>query len=265
MKTDRDEGLRSFRVLIVGLLLVGAAVAAMCIVRVDILRNFMHGETERYLGEVSNHIADQVDQRMTDIFEAMDTAGDLCQRLEGSEERMELLRAAAQSNHMVRMGVAGMDGRITTTDGQSLSADDALVIGRALSGEPASSSVAYSPAEGAQVVIYAVPLRRDGFQVGVLAGSALLDDMRSFLGVESFGGEGYSVIVDRQGDVVTSTESKNAPDEDLNLFLDLELGRVDRGYDIGQVRADMASGGSGILLCAAGRDSQDDGLPATGP
>lgn len=250
MKTDWDEGAHGFRVFIAGLLLVGAVVALMCFIRVSILRNFMHGETERYLGEVSNHIADQVDQRMADVFEAMDTAGDLCLRLEKPGERMELLRVAAGSNHMVRMGIADMDGWMETTDGRSLSVSGSPVILRALDGEAAVSDVAYSPTEEAMAVVYAVPLWQDCAQVGVLAGSALLDDMRSYLGVESFGGEGYSVIVDRQGDVVTSTDSKNAPDEDLNLFLDLELGRVDRGYDIGQVRSDMESGRSGILYYA---------------
>ena len=57
MKTDWDEGAHGFRVFIAGLLLVGAVVALMCFIRVSILRNFMHGETERYLGEVSNHTA----------------------------------------------------------------------------------------------------------------------------------------------------------------------------------------------------------------
>ena len=163
---------------------------------------------------------------------------------------MELLRVAAGSNHMVRMGIADMDGWMETTDGRSLSVSGSPVILRALDGEAAVSDVAYSPHGGGDGGGVRGAALQDCAQVGVLAGSALLDDMRSYLGVESFGGEGYSVIVDRQGDVVTSTDSKNAPDEDLNLFLDLELGRVDRGYDIGQVRSDMESGRSGILYYA---------------
>lgn len=158
MKTDWDEGAHGFRVFIAGLLLVGAVVALMCFIRVSILRNFMHGETERYLGEVSNHIADQVDQRMADVFEAMDTAGDLCLRLEKPGERMELLRVAAGSNHMVRMGIADMDGWMETTDGRSLSVSGSPVILRALDGEAAVSDVAYSPTEEAMAVVYAVPL-----------------------------------------------------------------------------------------------------------
>lgn len=250
MNTDREEGWKGWRVLVVGLLLVGVVVTLMCVIRVNVLRSFMHWETERYLGEVAGHIVDQVDQRMAGVFEVLGTAGDICQKRERPQDSLEVLRTVAESNHMVRMGVAGMDGWMDTTDGRRVNVKDEPVIQRALRGELAVSDVAYSPIDGGEAVIYAVPLWRDGLQVGVLAGSVLLDAMRSDLGVESFDGEGYSVIVDRRGGLVMSTESKNAPGNNLDLFTDLALGKIDRGYDAEQVRADMQAGRSGILYYA---------------
>ena len=250
MEQNREEGWRGFRVLVVGLLLVGVVVALMCVIRVNLLRNSMYRETERYLGEVSSQIADQIDQRMEGIFAVMSTAGEICQERDRPRDSLPVLRVVAESNHMVRMGVAGMDGWMYTTDGYRVDVSGEPVIQRALRGELAVSDVAYSPVDGSEAVIYAVPLWKDGLQTGVLAGSSLLCTMRSYLGVESFEGEGYSVIVNRQGDVVMSTESKNAPDSALNLFEDLEQGKVDRGWDAEQVRADMEADRSGILYYA---------------
>ena len=92
---------------------------------------------------------------------------------------------------MVRMGIADMDGWMETTDGRSLSVSGSPVILRALDGEAAVSDVAYSPTEEAMAVVYAVPLWYRTAPRWASLPSALLDDMRSYLGVESFGGGGY--------------------------------------------------------------------------
>lgn len=234
--------------LLIGLALVGLTVAGMCIFKISTLSAFMYDETEHYLGESAEHIADLVDSRVESVFQALSTAGKAYLRQGDHAEAMELLHTLAEEYSLIRIGVAGMDGEMETTDGYPIAAAQTPVIRAALGGRRAVSEKVYSEANGQSALIYAVPMYRDGRQCGVLAGACAEATVQRYLGVESFSGEGFSAIVNRAGDIQSIALNKNAPKHVDNFFAMMEReGTLLRDSSLERMRADMSAARRGLL------------------
>lgn len=251
MNVDRQKGRRNLRVLLIGLALVGVAVACMCFFVVAALRSFMYAETERYLEEISHHAAQAVDTRMSEDFLALRTAGEVYAHIkqeQGREKGVEYLEMIAADYDFARIGIGNLEGRMVTTDGRMVEAGSLDVIHAALSGKEAASSAEYSPVDGQEAIIYALPLYEEGKLTGVLSASRLEESLRVGLGIESFGGEGFSAVIDGGGNVITENGDRELRGKVDNFFTLLEEEHaLDEGYSLDTMRGDMAAGRSGML------------------
>ncbi len=64
---------------------------------------------------------------------------------------------------------------------------------------------------GTYGILYSVPLYNGDKIVGAVAAWNTIDTMRNLLSVESFNGEGFSQIIDQDGNFIVSSANKNAP------------------------------------------------------
>lgn len=94
-------------------------------------------------------------------------------------------------------------------------------------------------------IVLAVPLRSPGGEiVGVLAAMLDISRLNDALRTESFGGAGYSYIIDDKGNLVLHNKSMDYN----NFFRVLENVKIQGTRGLDEIRQDMADGGSGMLL-----------------
>lgn len=225
------------------ILVVGCILCAFCASR---FRQTMEQETDRYLAEISRHVAALVDDRVESDLKALETAADNWNITGSRELGFRRLENLALRYGFERLGVVDLDGRVETTDGFRGDMTGMPALSDALAGK--RRVALEGPIGGEASILYLLPVRQDGEVAGVLTASVSKDRMRGLLGVESFGGEGYSQIVTTAGDFVVESDHANAPRETENLFRMLS-GKVslERGASLEDLEADMAAGRDGLV------------------
>lgn len=245
-RKGRGYGKRRLWVLFVGLGLVGAAVCGLFFVRSQLMRSEEEREIERYLGEISQRIAETVNDRVNSSFQALETTAAAYTDLHRGEETDAYLRTVAEQYGFLRVGVAGLEGPLHTSDGDTIPLDNLTVSHEILSGADRATGLTVSQMEGEFVMIYAVPMREEGQLYGVLIAVNGRESLRDYLGVDSFGGAGFSCIIDSNGDFIINSLDPRAADAE-NFFALAEQGAVDERYSLDAMRADIAARRTGRL------------------
>lgn len=248
MKSTEKVNKTSARVFLIGLVCVGIIITAMCISYVNLLERTMAQETDAYLSEVSEHISSMVNYRVQVGIQALAAIAENYMQSEDEEHAAEYLKSKAGQFGYRRLGVLGMDGISHTTDGHTVDMSYLPSIQRALKGESNATGLLASKVDGIESMIYAVPLKKDGEVTGALVGISAKNAIRDFLSVESFGGEGFSQIIDLNGDFIIKADHKNTPSEGANFFELLENhGTLQEGYSLERMREDIKDRRAGGL------------------
>lgn len=233
--------------LFVGLGLVGAAVCGLFFVRSHLMRSEEEREIERYLDEISQRIAETVNDRVNSSFQALETTAAAYNDLHRGEETDAYLRTVAEQYGFLRVEVAGLEGPLHTSDGYTIPQDNLTVSHEILAGADRATGLTVSQMEGEFVVIYAVPIRENGQLTGVLTAVNGRESLRDYLGVDSFGGAGFSCIIDSNGDFIINSLNHRAAADVENFFTLAEQGEVDEKYSLKTMRADIAARRTGRL------------------
>lgn len=236
------------RLLTAGLCAILAAVVLMCGAYVGVLKTTIEEENDHYLREVSHHVAALVNYKVEANFQALSLGAENWNWAGDVYLGNRRLRAMAEQYGFQRVGVIDTQGRIVTTDGLygNLAADSEVE--EVLHGGPRRVlEPRPSNGDGQLTTLYLVPIEQDGQVTGAMYASVGVGQMRELLSVESFGGEGYSQIINSQGDFLVSSTNKNAPGNQENFFVELEtVGTLDQGFTIQAMKNDLAAGRSGM-------------------
>lgn len=238
---------RNLRILFIGLGLVGLAVCGLFILRMNILRSAAQEEIKGYLSEISLRIAETVDSRMAASFRALETSAEVYLTLEEGRETERYLSEVAEKYDFRRMAVTKSGGELHTMDGYTIPSEGLYGAQNAMATGRWSANTTLSPLNGEKIVVYDVPMRKDGKIVGALSAATSMDALRDYLGIESFEGRGYARIINSAGEEIVTTLGHDNEDVDENLFLMVERGHVEQNYSLDAVRADMAERRSGVL------------------
>lgn len=249
MHREKRRNSGEFKPLMVGVLTILVVACILCTFYVGELRKTMEAETDRYLGEISQHVAALVNHRVETVFMAMDTAAanwDLTEDALLGYQRMENL---AQRYGFERIGIIRPNGWMDTTDGYHRDLSSIKVVQSVLQeGRHRVTGIIDSPVDGEAGMMYIVPILKNGAVEGAMSATVGKEQLQVLLSVESFGGEGYSQIIDAQGRYVVSSGHKNAPQGAENFFELVEAEGVPlNGSSLAQMKADMAQGRPGSL------------------
>ena len=257
MKTLETENKKQTKVLFLGLPTIAVIVAVMCVFYINALRQTMEYEADRYLTEVSEHISSMVNYRVRVNYRNLTAVAETYMQTQDKEKADEYLRSKVNQYGFRRMGIVGLDGISHTTDGYMVDMSQISVIHSAMEGRNmVSGNLIASPIDGDEALIYAVPLRQGEQIVGALAAISSKDSMRDFLSVDSFEGEGFSQIIDYDGNFVVNTDNPNAPVRSSNFFKLLEeRGTLGPGDSLEKMKEDMEANRSGMLTYTL-----DDGI-----
>lgn len=204
-------------------------------------------ENQSHLAEVADHIVTYIQAAVEDTLDTLETAADALPLME-QEECVGYLKQMVDRHGFTYAGYAGRDGMLHAT--QELPYSDILredYFQGTLKGERMITGLMRRILENRAVsgIVLAVPLRSPGGEiVGVLAAMLDISRLNDALRTESFGGAGYSYIIDDKGNLVLHNKSMDYN----NFFRVLENVKIQGTRGLDEIRQDMADGGSGMLL-----------------
>lgn len=242
------DGRRGIGPLIAGVFGILAVACMLSVFYVHELKATMQEETDRYLEEIAQHVAALVNDRVETSFRTLETVAEEWDIEDWSEANISRLQRIAECNGFDRIGVVDLTGHVRTSDGYQRDISASEAVRAALSGARGISDYVISGENEEGHMLYTVPLFKNGAVAGAVSASVGKDQMRGLVSGESFGGEGFSHIVDSHGDVVVDSGHENAVKAVENFFAMLETrGTLEQGCSLDVVKADMASGRGGLL------------------
>lgn len=240
--------------LAIGLLLAGMVVVIMCVSLVREMAVVAHDETDRYLNEISENTAMTIDSRMSMAFQTLASTGEtyLAMPEDANYVMADHLRRQARIHKYSWMSILLADGTVICSDrysGYEQAAGPSIA--EAMTGKQVVTRLHMPAGEGEDGIIYASPLYRDGTVAGVVAAWSDVSAIRDVLSIEILEGEGFSLVVDKNGDYVVGSSNKNAYTSASNFFdLVKNSGVVLGGTSLSEMQARMEQLESGSLKYA---------------
>ncbi|WP_227866301.1 cache domain-containing protein [Clostridioides sp. ES-S-0190-01] len=181
------------------------------------LRKVTHRETERYLTEISESVSTTINEKCKSIFKILYSIGDTYFQFSDNNKNVtEYLSKKSKLLKFDWLGVADSSGNFIGTDESTGNVRGQYFYRKALQGEETITPI--KSQSGIYGILYSVPLYKDDKITGAITAWNTLDTMRTLLSVESFGGEGFSQIIDKNGNFIVSSDNKNAPKNVVNFF-----------------------------------------------
>lgn len=209
-----------------------------------------HDEIISTLGEVSGQSALALRRQINSTEQSLEDLASLIGQRETADEvatLMDELVYITNNSHYKRMGVILPDGATYTTDREKLDLSDRPYFKASLAGETVVSETLVDRAGGDFINVYSTPIKQGGKVQGVLFATVDNTVYQKTLDVSSFGGMGYSYIVQGNGDAVVGSDAPTSFAGFQNIFTALE--HIDTGNAplAKQMKADMEKGGSGHI------------------
>ena len=202
------------------LLACTAVVSTAILLYVRQLTNTLEGETLQILREFANqdtqHVQAQVKADL-DTLSAIATAMSILPdpTLAGMTELLETER---KQNLFKNMELGSTNGVTYLDNGKMINLAGMPHFERAVKGEAQISERVKDEQDGKNILVESVPIKNKDEVIGVLMGTRDTAEFGKLLDMQSFGGEGYSLIVDSNGDKVVESFHKNAISGLYNIF-----------------------------------------------
>lgn len=159
---------------------------------------------------------------------------------------IERLVSTAERYHMKRITFVYPDGNGITTDKVTINLSGVESFERAMLGERFLSTVIRDVNDGSAVNVYSLPVYQNGTDtiLGVMSAVYLSETFEDLLSASFFDGEGYTYIIDSQGNVVINSHHTNAVDNITNLF---ERIKTYEKNDIPSLMSSLQNNGEGFI------------------
>lgn len=230
----------------VGLAILTAAFILFASSYIQKLEKTLIEENQTRLGEISEYIVVYTQSVVADTQDALEMAGQAVYTMT-DEERKAYLDEVAFRYGFAYVGWAEQDGMFhTSEETQNIDISEEAYYKEAMEGKSSVTGLErYILADRAvSGIMMAVPLKAaDGTVTGVLAGMLDSSRLNEALTIESFGGEGYSYIIDEEGNLILRSRSM-----DYNNFYKVLANAEIEGKSLEAVKKDIAKGNSGMFF-----------------
>ena len=146
-----------------------------------------------------------------------------------------------------RIAVANASGMTVNYDGQS--SGNILMkdyFKKAIKGQAQISSTISTDEDGEKVLTLAVPIFQNEKVVGVITGTFAYSILDNIFSVDTFGGEGYSFIIDKEGTILIGSKSPNRLCFAENWFTFFETNKALSVSQLSAIYSDLQSNRTGI-------------------
>lgn len=184
-------------------------IASICSVMVRRNSQLMQNEARRYLTEISEQSAYIVNQSVSNNLTSLQNMAETISIL--SKTSPELCRPYLNQTitHYSFIGVAlvNKEGILAAKGDSAFNYSSHPAIKAALDGQPCVSSGLITDMQGNQGILYAVPYIDEKGISGALIAWDSVDTLGSLLSAKSFGGQGFSHIVDKKGNFIVRSDN----------------------------------------------------------
>lgn len=203
-------------------------------------------ENQARLEEISDHITAYVQSIVTDTQDALGTAA-LATYAIRDENRLIYLNNVASRHGFAYVGYAWEDGMLHSTEpSQNTDISREACYQEAMEGRFSMSGHVRRILSDRAVsgIIMAAPIKnKDGKPIGALVALLETSRLKEALDIESFGGEGYSYIIDEKGSLLLHNKSMDYN----NFYKVLDNVQLEDGKSKAEIMESIAAGESGIF------------------
>lgn len=202
------------------LLTCTAIVSTAILLYVRQLTNTLENETLQILREFANQDAQHVKTQVTSDLDTLSAIATAMSILPDPtlDNMTELLETERKQNLFKNMELGSTNGITYLDNGTMINLAGMPHFELAVKGHAQISERVTDLIDGENILVESVPIKSKGKVIGVLMGTRNTADFGKILDMQSFGGEGYSLIVDSNGDKVVESFHKNAVSGLYNIF-----------------------------------------------
>ena len=202
------------------ILLCTAVLSTGIFLYVNRLSTLLHNNTKTYLAEVAKQGVNTIESKIQDDFNLLQSIATAIGVIPNPTEQMitRLMKAESKTNNFKRMGFVYPDGIAILSDDLLLDIHHEPHFTKAMAGTPNVSNLIKDASDGKNIFVESVPVYHQDKIIGVLFATRSTEEYTQALDIESFGGEGYSIIVRANGDKIVGASHKNAVSGMYNIF-----------------------------------------------
>ena len=202
------------------LLICTAVLSTGIFLYVNRLSTLLHNDMKVYLSEVAKQGVNTIEAKVQDDLNLLRSIATAVGALPDPTEKtiIQLMKAESAANNFKRMGFVYPDGMAVLSDDLLLDISHEAHFQKAIAGTPNVSNLITDAADGKRILVEAVPVRNEEKIIGVLFATRSTEEYANALDIPSFGGDGYSIVVQANGDKVIGARHKNAVSGFYNIF-----------------------------------------------
>ncbi|MEF9934320.1 MAG: methyl-accepting chemotaxis protein [Clostridium sp.] len=227
-------------------LLVVVICVSLAVISFMLSRKTIENTTYTSLPQVAKQAAGRVEANIKEqlsVLELVATNPSLTDDRVKIEDKLTILSNEAKRMGHGSMTYSSVDGDAYTTDGQHINISGDLTFKDAIGGKSNVSSPFPNQKDGSLIVIYSVPLHKEGKVVGVINAVRDGDELNGYVKDIRYGETGTSYILDKTGTLIADV------DKELVLSQDnaIENAKKDPSQkSVADVESKMIKGESGI-------------------
>ena len=219
-----------------GIILVAVLITLVYSVYARHVSDTTRAETERYLGEISHIVADEVNERLSNNFRLMESIGATYLEMDGQADAVHYLESKTNLHEFTRITAVDVNGDGYTSNGETVHIGGDRYFESTLRGEQIFAHVQHSPVDGTMGVLYSIPLKENGQIVGALMVWNSQDFIEDVLSIEVFGGQAYTHIIDTKGEFIVKAANLAVPNDGTNFFTMLrDHGTIEDGKNLDEI------------------------------
>ena len=202
------------------LLICTAVLSTGIFLYVNRLSTLLHKDMTTYLSEVAKQGVNTIEAKVQDDLNLLKSIATAVSALPNPTEKdiIQLMKAETKANNFKRMGFVYPDGMAVLSDDLLLDISKEKHFQKAIAGQANISNLVIDGSDGKRIIIEAVPVRHGEKIIGVLFATRSTGEYAHALDIPSFGGDGYSIVVQANGDKLIGTRHKNAVSGFYNIF-----------------------------------------------
>lgn len=229
-------------------LLVVVIIAGMTVVTKVSATKALNETTNTMLQSLVSRSADLVGNKIINNLEyvqAIANRSELSNDSLTTEEKLQSLGGIVKDKGYIKVGIADLDGNMIFSNGKTMDASDREYFQQAVKGTANVTDPMMSSTEGVIVVIYAVPIMKDGKVTGVMTATTDSSELSNIVNSITVGKSGKAFMINSEGvkiahynnDLVESMDNdlENVKkDSSLSALASLEKKMIQSKSGVGQ-------------------------------